>query len=395
MSPTSIIRLVAMREIRERVRSRVFLISTLIGAAIVCALIVIPTLNDDKVKTYDVALVNVTDPVIRAAAKNAGVVADAQVRIKDFTDIKQVQAGVRDGSIDIALVNAREIIVGDPPPTGRITTKSRLIGAISEAARLQTALTDAGLSSAQAAAALSAEPLPVKALGKPSQPSQQQFTNFIGVIAIFIFFQQYGGWILVGIAEEKSSRIAEVLLAAVKPRHLVAGKIIGIGAVGLGQALFVAVSAIVTSRVVGSDILRGTEALEALAAVGWFVLGFGLYGWAFAAAGSLVSRQSEASAAGFPVMIPIFAGYFATITSTGQANASTLLKILAFFPPTAPLCMPTLISLGDVEPWQIAASVLGVALSAVVMGRVAGAIYANAILRTGKRVKWTEALRSS
>ncbi|MDP1795014.1 MAG: ABC transporter permease, partial [Acidimicrobiales bacterium] len=260
MKPSAIVRLVAMREIRERTRSRVFIISTLIGAAIVCALIILPKINEGEVKTYDVALVNVTDPVIRAAAQNAGVVANAKVATKDYTDIKKVRAGVRDGSIDIALVDARTIIVGDPPPEGRITTKSRLIAAISESARLQTALTDAGLSSVQAASALSAEPLPVEALGKPNQPSQEQFTNFVGVIAIFIFFQQYGGWILVGIAEEKSSRIAEVLLAAVKPRQLVAGKILGIGAVGLGQALFVALSAIVTSRVVGSDILAGTQA---------------------------------------------------------------------------------------------------------------------------------------
>lgn len=395
MSALTVVRLVAMREIRERLRSRVFRITTLIGAAIVCALIVVPTLNDGEVKRYDVALVNVTDPVIRAAVQNAGTVANAEINVRDYESKERVRADVRSGLIDIALVDARTIIVGDPPPDDRITTKSRLIAAISESARLQTALTDAGLSSDQAAAALRAEPLPVQALGKPNQPDRDQFTTFIGVIAIFIFFQQYGGWILVGVAEEKSSRIAEVLLAAVRPRHLVTGKIVGIGVVGLAQALFVAVSAIVTSRIVGSNVLAGAEAWGALAAVGWFILGFGLYGPAFAAAGSLVNRQSEAQAAGFPVMIPIMAGYFATISAIGQANPSTLLKVLAFLPPTAPLCMPTLISLEAVAPWQIALTVVGVAASGVVVSMIAGAIYANAILRTGKRVKWLEAIRST
>lgn len=395
MNAFSIIKLVAAREVRERFRSKAFRISTLIGAAIVCALIIIPTLNEGKTQTYDVALVNVQDPVIRAAASNAGTAAGVKVKVRDYADEAKARAAVKAGTVDIALINARTIVVGDPPPEDRITTKSRLILAISESARLQTALTDAGLSPEKAAAALSAPPLPVQALGKPSQPNRDQFTTFIGVIGIFIFFQQYGSWILVGVAEEKSSRIAEVLLAAVRPRHLVAGKILGIGLVGLTQALFVAVSAIVTSRVVGSNILEGAQAWGALGAVGWFILGFGLYGWAFAAAGSLVSRQSDAQAAGFPVMIPIFAGYFATIGSIGQANPNTLLKVLAYLPPTAPLCMPTLISLNAVEPWQVALTILGVLLSAILMARIAGAIYSSAILRTGKRIKWLEAIRST
>lgn len=395
MSSFSTIRLIALREIRERFRSKSFRISTLIGAVIVCALIVVPTLNDGKTKTYDVALVNVQDPVIRAAASHAGTAAGAKVKVHEFQSEARARAAVKAGAIDIALINARTIIVNDPPPDDRITTKSRLILAISESARLQTALTDAGLTPEKAAAALSAPPLPVTSLGKPNQPNRDQFTTFIGVIAIFIFFQQYGSWILVGVAEEKGSRIAEVLLAAVKPRHLVAGKILGIGLVGLAQALAVALSAIVTSRVVGSNILEGAQAWGALAAVGWFIIGFGLYGWAFAAAGSLVSRQSEAQAAGLPVMIPIFAGYFATIGSIGQANPNTLLKVLAYLPPTAPLCMPTLISLDAAQPWQIAVAVAGVLISAVLMARIAGAIYSSAILRTGKRIKWLDAIKSA
>ncbi len=394
MTPFATVRLVAMREIRERFRSKVFRITTLIGAAIVCALIVIPSLQDDDVKVYDVALVHVSDPVIRASVQSAGTAAGVQVRVRDYESAAKVRADIRSGALDIALLDSRTIVVGDPPPSDRVTTKARLILAISESARLQSALTDAGLSSVQAASALRAPPLPVQALGKPTQPNRDQFTTFIGVIAIFIFFQQYGGWILVGVAEEKSSRIAEVLLAAVKPRQLVTGKILGIGVVGVTQALFVAVSAIVTSRLVGSNILAGAEAWGALAAVGWFVLGFGLYGPAFAAAGSLVSRQSEAQAAGFPVMIPIMAGYFATISAIGQANPSTLLRVLAFLPPTAPLCMPTLISLNAVEPWQVALTALGVAVSGVLVARLAGTIYASAILRTGKRIKWMEAIRS-
>ena len=81
-----------------------------------------------------------------------------------------------------------------------------------------------------------------------------------------------------------------------------AGKILGIGIVGLIQALVVAVSA--DRRVAGRRRRRrcsGARPAQTLAAVGWFVLGFAFYGWAYAAAGSLVSRQSEAQAAAFPI----------------------------------------------------------------------------------------------
>ncbi len=394
MSTWEAVRLVADREIRERFRSRVFHVTTLIGAAVLVALIVIPTIND-KPKTYDIGLVGQTDPVIRAAVESIGPVVGGKIRLHELRAANEARARIRDGRLDLALVDGRRVIIDDPIDPERITGRARLVAVVSEGARLQTALTDAGLTSGEAAQVLTRPPLPVEALGKPKPEVSDQVTTFIGVFAIFLFFQTYGGWILVGVAEEKSSRIAEVLLAAVRPRQLVGGKILGIGLVGLTQALLVATSAIVASRVVGADVLSGAEAWGALAAVGWFILGFGFYGWAYAAAGSLVSRQSDAQTAGLPISIPLFVGYFVSSTALGTAEPSTLVKLLAYFPPTAPLCMPTLIANGSVAPWQVAAVVAGLIVSSWLMARVAGAVYANSILRTGKRIKWLDALRSA
>src|SRR5205085_3281674 len=137
---------------------------------------------------------------------------------------EQATRQLKRGVLDLALIDGRRVVVNDALNPDRVSTRLKLVAAISEAARLQTALTDAGLSPQKAAEALSRPPLPVNALSQPKQNSDDQFTNFVGVIAIFIFFQQYGSWILVGVAEEKSSRIAEVLLAAVKPRQVVSGR---------------------------------------------------------------------------------------------------------------------------------------------------------------------------
>jgi ABC-2 type transport system permease protein len=386
--------LVARREVRERLRSRVFRLSTVIAAGVVALLIVLPTLKDSNT-TYDIGLVGTTDPVIRAAVGGIGLAIGATVHIKDVGDAAAARRQLRAGNLDIALVDGRSVIIDDPLNPDRVTARYRLVAAVSEAARLQTALTDAGLSSDKAAAILRKPPLPVEALGKPKPNTEDQVTTLVGVIAIFAFFQTYGSWILVGVAEEKSSRIAEVLLAAVRPRQLVGGKILGIGIVGLVQAIVVAITAVITSRVVGSNVLEGAKAFGALAAVGWFILGFTFYGWAYAAAGSLVSRQSDAQAAGFPLSIPLFVGYFAALSSVSSTDPSTLVKVLAYLPPTAPLCMPVLIDAGAVAPWQVALVIVASLAASLLVARVAGAVYSNSILRTGKRIKWVEALRSA
>ena len=394
MSSLQTIRLVAQREVRERLRSRVFRVTTIISAAIVAALIVVPSLTD-KPQTYDVGLVGKTDPAIRASVNTIGHILSATVHVHDIGSVGAARAKLRTGDLDVALVDGRSVIVNNPLDPDRVTGRVRLVAAVSEAARLQTALTDAGLTSEQAANVLRRPPLPVEALGKPKPAATDQVTTIVGVIAIFIFFQTYGSWILVGVAEEKSSRIAEVLLAAVRPRHLVGGKILGIGLVGLAQAIVVAATAIVASRAVGSDVLAGAHALGAVAAVGWFILGFSFYSWLYAAAGSLVNRQSDAQAAGFPITVPLFIGYFAALSSVSAAEPSALVKVLAYLPPTAPMCMPTLIQSGSVATWQVVATIAASIAASVLMARVAGAIYSNSILRTGKRIKWVEALRSA
>ena len=236
----------------------------------------------------------------------------------------------------------------------------------------------------------------MQSLSKPKDDSGGAIaTNVIGVIATFIFLQTYGAWVLNGVAEEKSSRIAEVLLAAVRPRDLVSREDHRHRhRSASSKRSTVAITAIVAARVVDLDVLAGHRGASTRSAPSaGSCLGFGFYGWAFAAAGSLVSRQSEAGAAAFPVYIPLFAGYFAATTSFGATDPNALIRVLAYVPPTAPLCMPVLIANDAVAGWQVALAALGVVGVDPVMARLAGAVYANSILRAGKRMKWLEAIR--
>ena len=81
------------------------------------------------------------------------------------------------------------------------------------------------------------------------------------------------------------------------------------------------------------------------------MLGYALYCGAYAAAGSLVSRVEDAQSVAFPVMLPLLFGYIVSFSAAG--GASTLLWVLAFFPPTAVVAMPTLYAIGEAPVWAV------------------------------------------
>jgi ABC-2 type transport system permease protein len=118
-------------------------------------------------------------------------------------------------------------------------------------------------------------PLPVRALDATDAGSdQRQSLAFAAVLVLYSQLFTYGFWLAAGIVEEKSSRIVEVLLATIRPRELLAGKILGIGVVGLGQLLLIGTVGAALAIATGTLDLAG----DAVGAVGvvlaWFVLGY-------------------------------------------------------------------------------------------------------------------------
>jgi ABC-2 type transport system permease protein len=208
-----------------------------------------------------------------------------------------------------------------------------------------------------------------------------------GLILLFILLSQYGTWILLGVVEEKSSRVVEVLLATLRPRQLLAGKVLGIGLVALLQATLILIVALGLGAVVGSDLVHGGNPTNVLATVIWLFLGYAFYCWVYAAAGSLATRQEHVQTLAFPLQLPIVLGYITSLTAISSGHASTFVHVLAYLPPTAPFAMPVLVALGDASWWQFAAAVALSLLGTVGVARLAAAIYQRAILRTGQRVR--------
>ena len=126
----------------------------------------------------------------------------------------------------------------------------------------------------------------------------------------------------------------------------------------------------------------------------FLVLGYAFYCTAFAAAGSLVSRQSDVGTVILPVQIPLIVAYALSYTVIYANGANVFYRVLGFLPPTAPVAMPVLYAAGDVPTWQVVISAVLCAAGTVWMARVAALIYGRSILRTGSRVRLREVLGS-
>ena len=124
-----------------------------------------------------------------------------------------------------------------------------------------------------------------------------------------------------------------------------------------------------------------------------FLLGFGFYATAFAAVGSMVSRQEDAASAQLPAMLPLLAGYAIAVASIDNPDNPAAV-IGTFIPFTSPVLLPFRTAMSDVPVWQIAISLAILAASIFFMVKLGGRIYRFSLLRSGTRVKFSEAWRN-
>jgi ABC-2 type transport system permease protein len=198
-----------------------------------------------------------------------------------------------------------------------------------------------------------------------------------------------------GVGEEKQNRIVEVILASVRPIQLLVGKVFGVGLLALAQALLMVAVFLGLGAAVGSSLVHGAAAGIVIVGAVFLVLGYAFYCTAFAAAGSLVSRQSDVGTVVLPVQLPLIVAYALSYTVIYANGANTFYHVLGFLPPTAPIAMPVLYAAGDVPVWQVVVAAVLTAAGTVWMARLAVRIYSNSILKTGPRISFRQAIKES
>jgi ABC-2 type transport system permease protein len=204
-----------------------------------------------------------------------------------------------------------------------------------------------------------------------------------------------------GVVEEKSSRVMELLIAAIRPIELMAGKILGIGLAGLTQAgLWVASGLVVlVFRNVLGDAVGGIGIDVAsvplptlLSFLLFFILGYVLYAAMYAALGSLVSKTEDVNSVTAPLTIINVAVYLVSIYALSDPEAS-FVKILSFVPFFTPMLMFIRVALGTVAIWEFLLGVVLVLAMSYLLTWFAAKIYRVGVLLYGKRPSVREIVR--
>jgi ABC-2 type transport system permease protein len=383
--------LVAAREIRERGRSRAFLASLLLMLVVVAAAVALPALLDTGPGTKDVGLTGARPKELGAAVQAQGEAVGTTIRIHDFDTRAAGEAAVRDGDVDVLVVDAREL---DWRTRADEQLKAVVTSAIHVAA-VRDRAEAAGIDPDELLALV--EPVPVTnvELGRVEGRSPDDETAaFLMTMVLFFAISTYGAMVLSGVVEEKSSRTVEVLLARLPARNLLAGKIAGIGLLGLVQIAATAMVALVAASLTDSFDVPAVRSAVIAWAVVWFVLGYALYATVFGTLGSLASRTEDASSVTGPVSIILVLGFILSFATIGSAD-TTWARLVAWFPMTAPLAMPNRIAMGAATWWDPAVAGLLTVATIALLVVLGGRVYTRAILHTGAPLSLGEAWRGA
>ena len=417
---------VAVREYRSRARSRSFVLGTILLAVIAFAATQVPVLIDVSTSTSQTRLAVVVQASDMPADSLA--VLDSQLNgqstdpkaHKDYViswlpggDVATVQADLEKRKYDVLLLVARGAtkdlgftLRTDSPKDGRVV---QTITAALMSLEIEDRLYRAGTSTQALRAPFSMTVAPVLATSSgPNDINSEISSSLLStglIVLIFMAIVTYGVWVAMSVAEEKGSRVMELMLNATTPLQMLAGKMIGNGGAGLTQYGIVLLAVVggllaqspIHRAVIGSDTgtqFGGLSPTVLAAFIVLFVLGFTLYSLLYAALGSLVSRQEDVQSATSPLMVLIMLGYFMSVFGL-QAIDETWVKVASFVPFFSPYLMLARVSTGHVELWEFGLSVLILAVSIGIALFVAARIYSAGVLLYGQRVSLRQVLKAA
>jgi ABC-2 type transport system permease protein len=396
MGSWSAINLVASREISTRWRSKAYRISTIVLLVMIVAVIVVMKIISGSSSSTTVGYVGSAKSLAvswQAGAKAAG----ENLSLTEVTDDAAGRNQVGDGTLDAFLTtNAGEhpfqvVVKRDLDPA--------LGGTLNEVFRryaLDQQISALGGDPARIEAQVATAAVDVVPLEAPrSYNGQQLALGLIAGVLIYLSLMLNGQAVAQGVVEEKTSRVVELLLATIRPWQLMAGKVIGIGAVGLMQMVLLGVVGIGAGRAAGVLTISFSLALSTVIwTIVWYLLGFLMYSIVFGALGALVSRQEDVGGVVAPALMFVIIGYVIGISILPSDPGSPLVEVLSLIPTFSPTVMPMRLGIGGVPVWeQILTVALVVALIPLLIW-LAGRIYRNAVLRTGARVSLREALKA-
>ena len=413
------------REYMERVRTKWFLVATVFGPLFFGSLMFLPAYMANRSEaTADVARIRILDATganlgqLVAVELSGGVFGDTsatQVQLVDSAALAQAEltatADIRRKLIKGYLVLDRGTLEGRGSRYAGLNAS-----ALADMRRIENAvsreligleLSRVGISTVEAdrvkrlRAGLRSERVTLTGRGGSGRVNIV-FASVVGIL-LYMTILMYGQNVLRGVLEEKQSRVAEVVVSSVRPTTLLAGKVLGVGAVGLTQMAIWLLTTVVMMRYrVPLMQMFGLQAAplpmpsvspgQIVLLLIFFLLGYTLYSALFATVGALVSTEQEAQQAQMPVILMLVMSIMflqpVLLEPDGQ-----LAVTLGLLPVSSPIMMPLRMSTVDVPPWEIGLSILALMAGCYLAVYFAATVYRTGLLMHGKRVTFREVFR--
>jgi ABC-2 type transport system permease protein len=387
-----VIALVAKRELTTRARTRSFLISNAIILALILGGIIAASVFSASDTPPKLGLVG-SASTLSGALSASSATTDRPLTVSTVANEATARSKVASGDLDVALVphgTGSYTAIVEKELTGELRS---IIDSTVRQQAVSSTLSAQGVDPVKLARAAEDANVTVTPINPPD-PNSDQRTALAFIAMILMFFQilMFGLYVAMGVVEEKSSRVVEVLLATIKPLHLLWGKVLGIGAVGLLQLAAYGVVGLAAGMATGLVTVTGLAVGVFGSVLVWFILGFAFFAVSYAAAGSLVSRQEDVNSAATPITALVMVGYVLAQVTLAEPNG-TVASVMSWIPPFSAMLMPLRIASGTSSLVQIVGSAVLMLVVTAALARVAARIYERSVLHTGSRVSWRDALR--
>jgi ABC-2 type transport system permease protein len=395
--------LIAKREYTERIKTKAFLIATiLIPTLMGGGIFGIAALASRTKTTSHIAVVS-SQPQLAEDLKRELQDGKSNNMTVDLLPASTPHAAldkqIADKQLDGYLV-ITPAANGAQRPTFDFTPKSSADIATSGAIKdsLHSVLTreylgDKGVSAAETAELMS--PVTVNIIEKNGQHGNSVTSFYVAYVLFFLMYMVvllYGMNVARSIIEEKTSRVFEVLLATITPDELLAGKILGVGAVGLTQVGIWMIAAGALAAKAGAASGITISAPQVIFFIVYFGLGYALYSSVAAALGAMTNSEQELQQLNMFLMMPLFFCMLMLVPVITNPN-SLISKIVSQIPFCAPLLMDLRISISMPQPWEIALSIVLILVTIYAVLWISSRIYRVGILMYGKKPNLPEILR--
>jgi ABC-2 type transport system permease protein len=413
--------LIIRREFLERVRTKAFVLGTVLFPLFMIGMIFLPALiktggGERTLVLVDQSPAGIGQKVaetLQAPRPDENAIRYTIERVEGTLEPLRAQLNER---VEKKEIDGYVVIGPDVLATNEVAFRARDVTKVQVVQDVEAAVTAAvreqrlagsGLTAAQVAQMVREVRVQAARISGEGQERGNLMATMATAYVIFILFMQlialYGQNAMRSVLEEKNNRIVEVIVSSVRPMHLMAGKILGLAAVALLQiGIWVSFAALMASQAAWLsarfNISAGAFSALQLDPSVWavllvfFGLGFVLYAAMYAAAGSMVTSEQEAQQLAFPLMLPLFVPIVFIIPILMDPLGATA-RTLSLIPFTSPVVMPMRAVATDVPGWEIAASMALLVLGTVAVVWLAGKIYRVGILSTGKKPTMRELVR--